>query len=239
MAHFFRAVLDFISPPLCHLCRSYISDAGELHICPACRERLPPVLSPLCNVCGIPFVGAGADHTCGDCLTDRPYYDSARAALLYDGAARDLIHSFKYNNRTHLRRPLALLSLEHLAPFLTGRASELIVPVPLHRNRLRSRGFNQSVLLGALFSERLSIPMLKDGLIRIRKTTPQVDLSAVERKQNVKGAFSVKFPELVQGKRILLIDDVMTTGSTMNECAKVLKKAGAEVVAAAVVARAA
>jgi ComF family protein len=124
-----------------------------------------------------------------------------------------------------------------LTEFITARKPDVIIPVPLHRSRLRSRGFNQAVLLGELFSSRLSIPMQLDGLERIRPTEPQIELSAEDRRNNVKGAFAVKRPDRIQGKRILLLDDVMTTGSTVNECAKVLNKAGADAVIVATIAR--
>lgn len=237
MKPFVRAVLDFLFPPLCHVCRSFIPDAGELHICSRCRERLPLVKPPLCTLCGIPFIGAGANHLCGECQIHPPHYERAMAHLLYEESARDLIHHFKYSHKTHLRRPLALLALEGLSEFITGQAPDIIIPVPLHRSRLRSRGFNQAVLLGELFSSRLSVPMLADGLTRTRQTEPQIDLSAEDRKNNVKGAFAVKKMGDISEKRILLLDDVMTTGSTVNECAKVLKKAGAASVVVVTVAR--
>jgi ComF family protein len=233
---FFNALLDVILPPICHICHSFIPNAGSLHICPSCRDRLPLVSSPLCSICGIPFAGTGDDHRCGTCLTHPPHFDSARAHFLYEGAIRDLIHSFKYNRLTHLRYPLALLTLEGMSEF---HDPHLIVPVPLHRSRLRQRGFNQAVLLGRVLSRQLSLPMLPDALVRTRQTEPQIELSAAERRVNVKGAFSVKRPDHVAGKRILLLDDVMTTGSTMDECAKELKKAGAKVVIATTIARAA
>ena len=232
-----HALMDVVLPPLCHICRSFIPDAGNLHICSTCRDHLPLVSSPLCPVCGIPFAGTGGDHRCGPCVAHPPRFDTARAHFLYEGAIRELIHSFKYNQRTHLRYPLALLTLEGVGVFLTDQEPQLIVPVPLHRSRLRQRGFNQAVLLGRVLSRRLSLPMLPDALVRTRPTAPQIDLSAAERRLNVKGAFTVPVPDRVAGRRILLLDDVMTTGSTMNECAGELKKAGAEMVIAATIAR--
>ena len=237
MNRFTRPLLDFIFPPLCHACRSFIPDAGELHICQACRERLAFIKTPLCPICGIPFAGAGGDHICGECRIHPPHFDSARAHLLYEGAGRDLIHSFKYSYKTHLRRPLGLLLLEGLNEFLLSQAADLIIPVPLHRTRLRSRGFNQALLLCGVVSARLSVPVLPNGLVRTRPTQPQVDLSAAERKNNVKGAFAVRNPHHVKGGKILLLDDVMTTGSTVDECARELKKSGASEVIVVTVAR--
>jgi ComF family protein len=199
---------------------------------------MSPVSSPLCAVCGIPFTGAGNDHACGDCLTSHRHFDAARAALVYEGATHDLIHAFKYRNKTHLRRPLALLTVELLSDFVQTRSPDLIVPVPLHVKRLRSRGFNQAVLLGELFADRWNIPLDCHNLRRIRWTEPQVNLSAGNRRTNVKGAFSVHNPGQIEGRRVLLIDDVLTTGSTVDECAQILKKAGAVDVNVVTVARA-
>ena len=234
---FFTALIDVILPPVCHICHSFIPDAGKLHICPACRDRLPLVSSPLCSLCGIPFTGVGNDHHCSTCITHPPHFDSARSHFLYEGPIRDLIHTFKYNRSTHLRYPLALLALEGAREVLAEHSFHLIVPVPLHHSRLRQRGFNQAVLLGQVLARHLALPMLPDALARTRATPPQIELSAAERRANVKGAFSVKRPDSITGKRILLLDDVMTTGSTMDECAKELKKGGAEAVIAVTVAR--
>jgi ComF family protein len=235
---FFAAALDLLFPPLCHVCRRFIPTAAELHICPACREGMPPIAAPLCPVCGIPFAGAGSDHLCGRCSTSPPAFDLARAALVYEGAARDLIHAFKYNNKTHLRRPLALLTLELLSEFMRSRNSDLIMPVPLHAKKLSSRGFNQALLLGELFSRQLTIPLDRHTLRRIRWTEPQVNLLAQDRWANVKGAFGVHEAARVKGRRVLLVDDVLTTGSTVDECGRVLKAAGARAVTVITVARA-
>jgi ComF family protein len=235
---FLTALIDFLFPPLCHVCRTFIPDAGALHICPACREEMPMVGSPLCPVCGIPFLGAGEDHPCEACLTDPPSFDAARAALLYEGPCRDLVHAFKYRNKTHLRRPLALLTMEGVSEFVASRAPDLIVPVPLHVRRLRSRGFNQAVLLGDLLAREWKLPLARRALRRIRWTEPQINLAAHERRDNVKGAFAVADPAAVAGKRVLLVDDVLTTGSTAEECSRVLKRAAAAEVTVITVARA-
>ena len=199
---------------------------------------MKPVGPPLCHICGIPFIGAGADHLCGNCHKHPPPYDAARAAFIYDGHCRTLIHSFKYNNKIHLRRPLALLTGQRLQAFITARAPDIIIPVPLHVKRLRSRGFNQSVLLGELLAQVWRLPLERQALKRIRWTEPQINLSADKRLDNVKGAFAVSDRFTVAGKRVLLVDDVMTTGSTAKECAAVLKQAGAVDVSVITVARA-
>ena len=235
---FIAAALDFIFPPHCHNCRTFIPDAGELHICSVCREQMLPVSTPLCVICGIPFAGAGADHTCGSCAKSRPRFDAARAAIGYEGPGRDLIHAFKYRNKTHLRRPLGLLLVQELSGFIQDGCHDLIMPVPLHRKKLASRGFNQALLLGEVISRGCAIPLDRHNLRRIRWTEPQVNLSAGDRRTNVKGAFTAHDPSRLAGRRILLVDDVLTTGSTAEECAGVLKAAGAAQVTVITVARA-
>lgn len=238
MRRFFSALLDFVFPPLCHVCRKYIPHAGTLHICPACREQMPAPPHPLCTVCGIPFPGAGDDHPCSSCLKTPPAYSAARAALIHGGPGRSLIHAFKYNAKTHLRRPLALLVIENVSDFILSRRPDLVVPVPLHVKRLRSRGFNQALLVGELLAREWHLPLQRQALKRVRWTEPQINLAAELRRDNVRGAFSVPDTSGVAGKRILLVDDVCTTGSTVEECARVLVKAGAAEVLVVTISRA-
>ena len=235
---FLVSLLDCIFPPLCQVCRSFIPNADDVHVCPSCREKMPLIVAPLCSRCGIPFAGVGDDHICGACIRDRPHFDAARAAFVYEGPCRDMIHAFKYHNKTHLRRPLGLLTAGGLSEFITSVSADLIMPVPLHRTRLRSRGFNQAILLGEIFSRHTRIPLVRDNLRRIRWTEPQVNLAAAERRTNVTGAFSIRESSTLEGRSILLVDDVLTTGSTVDECAKVLKSAGASRVLVVTVARA-
>lgn len=232
------AFLDVLFPPLCHSCRAFIPDAGPVHICPACRERMPTVAHPLCQVCGIPFSGAGEDHVCGACRQSAPDFYAARSALVYEGPCRDLVHAFKYHHKTHLRRPLALLAAGSLRDFVAACAPDLMVPVPLHIRRLRERGFNQAVLLGEIWAREWNLPLDRGAMRRIRWTEPQINLTAAQRRDNVKGAFGVRDTDAVRGRRVLLVDDVYTTGSTVKECAGVLKASGAREVAVVTVARA-
>lgn len=232
-----RAFLDVLFPPLCHLCKAPVPEAGPLHLCDACLGAMTPITSPLCPVCGIPHgTEGGIDHPCGSCILTPPPFDGARGALLYDGPIQELIHRHKYGLRAHLRRPLALLAVRHLTPFVQSAAPHVIVPVPLHRTRLRERGFNQAVLMGAVLAREWRLPLLRDTLRRVRPTVAQVTLSAQERRANVRGAFAVADPARVAGRRVLLVDDVSTTGSTVTECARVLKEAGATAVFVATVA---
>lgn len=233
-----NALLDLALPPRCHLCRCFIPAAGPLHLCPACYDKLPQLASPCCSICGQPFDGAGDDHPCGACLQQPPPWEAARAALLYEGGSRDLIHAFKYRHRFHLRRPLALLTAELLNDFAIASKADLLAPVPLHPRRLRQRGFNQSLLLAELLATQWQLPLHRQLLLRTRYTTSQTELSAEQRASNLRGAFSVAGQSLVKEKRVLLVDDVFTTGATLAECSRCLLQAGAAAVLCVTVARA-
>lgn len=229
---------DLLFPPICHLCKEFISGAEGVDLCPQCRSETRPLASPKCSCCGQPFASpAGEDHPCGSCITDPPPFAAARAALLFEGNTRELIHQLKYGKRVILRRPLALLAAEQLDGFAMDFRADLILPVPLHVKRLRQRGFNQAVLLAEMFAGRWGVKLSRNNLRRIRWTEPQVSLGAGERENNVKGAFALTCSQEIAAKRILLVDDVYTTGSTARECSRVLMKGGAAAVAVVTVAR--
>ncbi len=238
MLQFLDSLADFLFPPLCHICHAFIPDAGKLHICPECLGEIQFISEPACEICGTPFFGAGDSHICGRCLTDRPFFDLARAAAVYGGGVRQMIHAFKYDRKTHLRRPLALLTISATAGFISEEKPEIILPVPLHVERLRQRGFNQAVLLGELISREFRIPMERRTLLRLRRTMPQVALSVAERMENVKNAFGLSKKAKIEGRKVLLVDDVFTTGSTVDECSRILKKSGVARVCVLTVARA-
>jgi ComF family protein len=236
---FFKALLDILFPPLCHVCRTFVPGQEEIHLCAPCREKVALIRSPLCPVCGAPFATEdGIDHPCGPCLTARPPFARARSAARFEGTVQELIHRFKYGKKIHLARPLGRLTARALVDFAGEAAPDFIVPVPLHRKRLRERGFNQSQLLGRVLAKQWSIPLSVNNLRRVRWTEPQVGLPASERERNVRGAFAVADPARFREKRLLLVDDVYTTGSTVGECARTLKRAGASEIWVITVARA-
>ncbi len=233
------ALLDILFPPRCHACKAFIPDAGPIHLCAACRTACTMITSPLCTRCGMPFLTElGPDHLCGPCITEPPRFTAARAAALFEGPVRELIHRFKYNGRVQFCRPLSILALEHLRPFAEAASADLVIPVPLHSKRLRQRGFNQAVLLGRILAREWRVPFSVRILRRTRATLPQINLSAAERIANVRGAFGVTDPDFLQGKRVILVDDVLTTGSTVGECARMLIGAGAAGVHVVTIARA-
>jgi len=234
-----KALLDILFPPHCHCCKAFIPDAGAIHLCNACQDACALIRSPLCSICGIPFLTAGGeDHICGGCITEPPRFTAARGAALFEGPIRELIHRFKYNGRVQLCRPLALLAARQLKSFTEEYSPDLLIPVPLHVKRLRQRSFNQAVLLGEILAREWRLPFSRRNLRRIRWTEPQINLSAAERVANVRGAFSVNAPDLIKDRRIILVDDVFTTGSTAAECARVLLKADAAAVIVITIARA-
>ena len=233
----FRALLDLLFPPLCHVCKAFIPNAGRLLICAGCINKISFLVSPFCTTCGKPFATeAGLDHTCGACLAHAPFH-ICRSATLFAGPVQELIHRFKYGNRVHLCQPLGLVTAAALARFCREAAPDLIVPVPLHRKRLRQRGFNQSQLVGKVLEKQWRIPQEIGNLRRVRWTEPQTSLDARDRVGNVRGAFAVKDARRLEGKRVLLVDDVLTTGSTMRACAESLREAGATAIFAVTVAR--
>ena len=172
-------------------------------------------------------------HLCQDCLTAPPPFSRARAAAFYDGKVLEAIHRLKYQRRVIYAKFLGQLVANSSAGAMIA-AADLLVPVPLHPRRLRWRGFNQALLLAQTFPQTR---IARDILVRRRPTLPQVKLSPEERQTNVKGAFAVPDPATVQGKSIILLDDVYTTGATVKECARALRRAGAANVEVVTVAR--
>ena len=233
------AFADILFPPLCHACKAFIPDAGAIHLCASCLAGSPAIASPRCTICGLPFLTeGGTDHPCGGCIQHPPSFAAARAAVLFEGPVRDLIHRFKYGKKVQHCRPLGLLTARQLGEFVAASSADLIIPVPLHVKRLRERGFNQALLLSETLAKHWRLSLSRHNLRRVRWTEPQISLSASERKDNVWGAFAVHDAEGVRNRRIILVDDVYTTGSTVAECARTLRKAGAEAVFAVTIARA-
>jgi len=230
-------IADVIFPPRCSLCGEILKLNSPL--CEKCMQGIHFISSPLCVRCGLPFAaGEGSDHLCGDCLAGERPYAVARSMATYDGAMLDAIHKFKYHGKTGIGKTLGNIMADFASGIWDMTAFDLIIPVPLHIRRLRERGFNQALILSRPLSRRFKIPLDFASLKRVRLTPPQVGLSKKERSINVRGAFSVIKPDRIDGKKILLIDDVYTTGSTLSECSRVLIDAGASAAAVFTAARA-
>jgi len=228
----FSQFLDIIYPPRCALCCRFISSGEKRrqpkHICDHCIQALMPITHPLCTVCGVPFPStSGTDHPCENCVRKMPWYNLMRAPYVYAGPLMNAIHRFKYNAETHLASPLGGLLSAFAKTLLPCPKEFVTVPVPLHKHRLRERGFNQSLLLAKVVSSGLETSLDFLSLIRKKDTISQTGLGGKERRSNVTNAFSVTSAAMFRGKKVLLIDDVLTTGCTLNECARTLKKSGA------------
>ncbi len=216
-------------------------------VCPHCASGYAPVRPPLCHACGQPYrTDQGIDHLCADCLSNPMTYTTARAAGLYAPPLKTLIHQFKYQGRCELARPLGRLLWDALMRFYDPQQIDLIVPVPLHWFRLFRRGFNQAALLvrdWRQFAADAGMPwkprVITHHLMNRRRRTPaQTGLGKRQRRANLKDAFVVPQTDSVNGKRVLLVDDVLTTGATAVECTKALKSAGADTVQVLTLARA-
>lgn len=215
---------ELLFPSVCLYCRRYLqSDALPL-LCSYCKEKLPLLVRPYCTCCGYPF-STGKDHLCGNCLTSSFAFDMARSAFKYKEVIPSLIQAFKYSGQMSGLSSMGILAQNSLG-YLDYSTPDLIVPVPLHRKRLQERGFNQALLLARICFPKWQQCIFVDVLIRNRFTAAQSNLSGLERRRNLKGAFSVR-SGTVTGKNVLLVDDVFTTGTTVNECSKQLYLAGA------------
>jgi len=230
----FRQFIDIIYPPICPICQKFVwknrakKDQEELLFCQLCFDGFSEITSPLCPICGRPFASeVEEDHLCEDCLRKRPFYDVVRAPYLYEGGIMEAIHQFKYAGKSHLASSLGLLLSSFARRWLNKTDGCLMMPVPLHPRRLRERDFNQSLLLARYAASLLGTELDFLSLRRIRYTQPQAGLKSDKRRKNVRQAFQIVDRKVVKGRTILLVDDVATTGNTLNECARTLKRAGA------------
>ncbi|MHB8092164.1 MAG: ComF family protein [Syntrophales bacterium] len=232
-------IADIIFPPCCVVCGELLQRHSSLSLCENCLKGISFIVSPLCPRCGIPFPAEeGGDHLCGQCLMEEKPYALARSVGRYEGTILTAIHKFKYHGKTGIGKALGNIMADFASGIWEMGTFDLIIPVPLHIKRLRERGFNQAVILARALSNRFHVPLDFSSLKRVRFTPPQVGMGRKERSVNVQGAFSIKNPVNIAGEKILLIDDVYTTGSTLAECSRVLLDANAEAVAILTAARA-
>lgn len=231
--------VELIFPRRCSCCRVGLPGKGQV-ICADCLAAIHYLQSPLCSCCGrgLPD-SSGGDHLCGFCLRQPPVYGRARSVVYYEEPVSHLLHRLKYAADTSTLPALAQV----MAPFTYNLAQEFqpaadrIIPVPLFPARLKKRGLNQSLLLARIFFPQAGTALLVDGMIRTRDTPPQTTLDGDARRKNLKGAFAVRVPAAVRGRRIFLVDDVLTTGTTVIECGRALLAAGAVEISVVTVAR--
>jgi ComF family protein len=235
----FRLALRTVLPVDCISCARPLRTDPTPQFCDACWTRITPISQPRCACCDRPFASKVVNtwtpvHRCQPCLERPPAYDRAWTLYPYVPPLQDAICALKYRNVFALAKPLAALTIRALPEQLDA---DVIVPVPLHPSRLRAREFNQSALIADRVGKHLRRPVSMTNLIRTMATEPQTFLTRSERLRNLRRAFTVRNAELFAERRILLVDDVFTTGTTLNECAKALRAAGAASISALTLAR--
>jgi len=219
-----RHALDAALPPLCPSCREPLG--GGAGLCAACWSKLSLIEPPYCARLGIPFTyDPGPGLLSMEAIANPPAYDRARAAVRYDDVARALVHAFKYSDRLDLAPMMGQWMARAGRELL--KDADALIPVPLHWRRLWSRRFNQSAALAKGISRNSGVPVLHEALKRVRPTVQQVGLSRAERADNVQGAFRVPNKSDVAGRRLVLVDDVLTSGATVDTCARALLRASA------------
>lgn len=219
-------LLNLFFPPGCLNCDALVPTHGTL--CTECWTQIQFITDPFCSCCGLPFeYKMGEDALCGECMRERPAYSCSRAAFKYDEHSKQLILKLKYQDQGWLAPVYANWLAKAGAELIA--ASDMILPVPLHYWRFVGRRYNQAGLLSQALAKICELPAHPDALRRMRRTPPQTGLTRKQRADNVRGAFSVnpRYADKIKNKNILLIDDVMTTGSTINSCTKTLLKEGA------------
>jgi len=241
----FDWLVDWLYPPRCRACAQTIHGRDREYFCAVCWGKIRLVGHPRCNVCGRPFPDAsGDDHTCGVCLARPPRFTRAWSWACYpreeaeEHPLRQAVQKFKYGHKVSLGKPLGRLMARGCGEFLSECNAEVVIPVPLHPKRLRWRGFNQAWLLARQIAKVHGIAADPFVLRRIKETPPQTQLNEEERRRNVRDAFALAPGRSVQGRRVLLVDDVFTSGATVNECSRTLHGSGAEQVTVVTLARA-
>lgn len=214
-------LLNTLFPESCPLCDNPSLDHKTAPICTECWQTIRPYTGPQCSTCGTPLV-SDLSVACGDCIKERPAYETARSYGLYEGALKKAINLFKFYSIKRLARPLSGIMLQDNMPPV-----DAVIPVPLHKKRLRLREFNQSAVIAKNIAKGIGADLIVDCLVKTRDTLPQVGLNYKKRQINIKNAFQIRNAYLLEDKDVLLIDDVITTGSTVRECSRALKKAGA------------
>jgi len=221
------ALLDLIWPRACAGCGADAAPEGGF-FCWSCRRLFPVLTDPFCDICGDPIDGRiSRSFHCAACRERRPAFDRARSIVRFRGPIQTALHAFKYGHATWLRSDFAQWLSAGIDTHYAGIPFDAVAFVPLHPLKERERSYNQSQLLAAALAHRRGWPLLRRGLRRTRDTESQTRLSAPDRRRNMRGAFATRDPDWILNRIFLLVDDVLTTGATVDECARVLKEAGA------------
>ena len=234
----FAAALGLVYPEICQLCQTERANGREGLVCRKCWARIRFIRPPFCHRCGLPFAGdLTTQFTCTNCHDLELHFSSARSAVVAKTVVLEAIHRFKYQRALWFEYFLADLLVREAAPNLNNGDWDFIVPVPLHPLKFREREFNQAAILAGHLSRETQIPLAEDFLCRVEATATQTLLTREKRAVNMKDAFAVYPGMTLADKRIVLVDDVFTTGATTNACAKALRSAGASEVCVWTVAR--
>lgn len=225
-------------PSFCRLCQRLLDKPQERVVCQQCYDSIRRPAAAYCWRCGRFFAAEGEPYLCLQCQRQAPPFSLHRSCTRYEGKMRELILLYKYAKLKVVGRRLANLALDFIREEEFWAGLEVVVPVPLHPQKQRERGFNQSLEIARVVGRARGLEVENKALIKIRNNPPQASLEAEERRANVKGAYQVKRKEKIKDKVVLLVDDVFTTGSTIEECSRVLKQAGAKEVRALTLAQA-
>ncbi len=229
------AIGGLLFPPVCILCGTgrVTSDSS---VCESCAKDIYLVEGPICNHCGLPVPGlqSGSQGRCGKCLEHKPLYDKARFSVYYSRVIRRGILKFKFQSSLFLAETLSSYLTKTFQEHFLDEKLDAIIPIPVHDRRLVRRGYNQCAILAIKLGNNVNVEVLTNTLNKTVNTLPQTRLKRNQRIENVKGSFSVRKPEEIRGKRLLLLDDVFTTGSTISEASRTLRKHGADSVQALV-----
>ncbi len=221
------ALINLLYPALCKACLKKINEFDR-NICECCAKKIKERALPFCVKCGRQLKGSPELITmCPDCKENAPYFDRAWSACYYDGLLKDLIHEFKYNKIISLSTDFSILMINFMKKYDVGRDCQIILSIPMHPNRLFRREINHADILAMALGKRLGIPYSGDTLKKIKDTSFQSKLKRWDRIKNLHLSFSLKNNSIIRNKNILLVDDLFTTGSTVNECSRLLKNSGA------------
>jgi ComF family protein len=231
------ASIDLFLPPACLLCGQLLPPGSDPQsFCSSCQTAMPPLVNSHCSRCAQPFPASPSKHLCEACLKRPPAFSMVHAACTYQDRVKNAIHHLKYRNQVNLAQPLGQLLSKTVSAAENGFIPDCIIPVPLHPSRLRERGYNQALEISRPLAHTMQIPIDSRLLQRIRKTPQQQGLSAAERRKNLHNAFALTATPAAS--KILLVDDVMTTGETVRECCRVLLHGHIAEVQVAVIGRA-
>ena len=223
----FRAINNLVFPPRCIFCDRVLDFRTKLNVCTKCTDAVRIPCGTRCSVCFSETRGYFGTDLCENCRKEKPYYDKVRSAFVYEGAVRDCVIRLKFHKRTDHAPTMG----HYMSQLIDKECSaDMLIPIPISKSRLRERGYNQSELFTKHISSLTGIPMRTDLLFKIKDTEPQSSLKYEKRAENVKGAYKTADSSDLKDKHIILTDDVATTRSTLNECARMLKKAGAKTV---------